>query len=96
MGGWLGQLWIWIALVLLMVVAGAMTPLVAARLNVDPHRGRHARDQPVQPKAARAPPAEDRSASFAGSSPPGTRCRRPSRASARFLVILWLMLFKPF
>ena len=33
MGNWWGQLWIWISLVLLLVVAFAMTPLMAMRLN---------------------------------------------------------------
>ena len=41
MGNWWGQLWIWISLVLLLVVAFAMTPLMAARLNaIEPPRDR--------------------------------------------------------
>ena len=77
MGGWFGQAWIWIALVLFVVVAGVMTPMVAARLNVIRAAAGTPADQPVQ----RRPPKRRRPRtrlSCAGSSKPGTRSRPPS------------------
>lgn len=89
MGGWWGTLWIWISLVLLVVVAIAMTPLVAVRLNAM----RTAAG--IALKANEAPPAED---------PDELRrlidAWQPMPIAigglAAFLVILYLMLLKPF
>lgn len=89
MGGWWGQWWIWISLVLLVAVGAAMTPLVAVRLNAM----RTAAGIPL--KKDEPPPAED-----------PVELRRLIDAwqpmpiavigLAAFLVMLYLMLFKPF
>jgi MFS family permease len=90
MGDWWGQLWIWISLVLLLAVAFAMTPLMAMRLNAM----RAAAGQ-ASPRQKDPPPVEDLS-----------ELRRlqaawnpmPLAAAGigAFLVILYLMLVKPF
>jgi uncharacterized membrane protein len=94
-GGWFGQAWIWISLVLLVVISAAMTPLVAARLNVI----RAAAGTRAINPFSRKPPA----------SPPSADPRELERLLAAwnpapaalmgfggFLAILWLMFFKPF
>ena len=90
MGGWWDQLWIWISLVLLLAVAGAMTPFMAVRLNAI----RAAAGQPTG-RDRTVMPAEDLDA-----------LRRLQEAwnpiplaiagLASFLVILYLMIAKPF
>ncbi len=95
MGGWFGQAWIWISLVLLVVISGAMTPLVAFRLNAIRTA---AGTQAINP-FSRKPPA----------APPDPDPRELDRLLAAwnpalsaimgfggFLIILWLMFFKPF
>lgn len=89
MGGWWGQLWIWISLVLLVAVGAAMTPLVAMRLNAM----RTAAG--IGLKKDEPPPTED-----------PAELRRLIDAwqpmpiavigLGSFLLILYLMLFKPF
>ena len=90
MGNWWGQLWIWISLALLLIVAFAMTPFMAIRLNAI----RAAAGQP-NPSQRDVPAVEDLE-----------ELRRLQAAwnplplavvsIASFLVILWLMLVKPF
>ena len=95
MGGWFGQAWIWIALVLLVVVTAYMTPMVAARLNVI----RSAAGTQAMNPFSRKPPAP------AAAHDPAELSRlleawNPAPAAiiglSSFIVILWLMLFKPF
>lgn len=92
MGGHWGKLWIWISLVLFVAIGGAMTPLASFRLN--PIRA--AAGMPVAGSGApEAPPVED---------PDELRrllqAWNPLPVAAigltGFIVILWLMLAKPF
>lgn len=87
LGSWWGSLWIWTSLVLLVLVAGLMTPLATMRL------ARIGTAAGLPPKEG--PPAED----------PGEMLRlirawNPLPIAAMgmvaFIVILWLMLSKPF
>ncbi|MBA2632291.1 MAG: DUF2269 family protein [Chloroflexi bacterium] len=92
LGGWWGELWIWISLVLFVAVGLAMTPLVSFRLN--PIRAA-AGMPPVPIKKDQAAPPED-----------PAELRRQLDAwnpvpvavagLAAFLVILYLMMVKPF
>lgn len=95
MGGWFGQAWIWIAIVLLAVVAGAMTPMVAARLNVIRTAAGTRAINPFSRKPPEAPPTQDDGELerlLAAWDP------RPAAVLGfgGFVVILWLMYFKPF
>lgn len=92
MGGWWGELWIWISLVLFLAIGLAMTPLVAFRLNPI----RVAAGMPPQPEKKDAVvPIED-----------AAELRRQLDAwqplpiaivgLGGFLVILYLMMAKPF
>lgn len=92
MGDWWGQLWIWLSLGLFVAIGLAMTPLVAFRLNPI----RTAAGMPAQPVKKDAPvPVED---------PIELRRQidawQPLPAAivglGGFLVILFLMLVKPF
>ena len=94
-GGWFGQAWIWIAIVLLTIVAGTMTPLVAARLNVIRTAAGTRAINPFSRKPPETPPVQD----------DGELARlldawdpRPAAVMGfgGFGIILWLMLFKPF
>lgn len=90
LGGWWGRLWIWISLVLFLGVGIAMTPMVATRLN----RMRVAAGLPAAGSKDPPRPADD------------AELRRllhewrpfPIAAAglSAFIVILWLMLEKPF
>lgn len=95
MGGWFGQAWIWISLVLLVVISGAMTPLVAKRLNAIRTAAGTQAIIPFSRKPPAAPPDPD----------PRELDRlltawNPALSAIMgfggFLVILWLMFFKPF
>jgi MFS family permease len=90
MGDWWGQLWIWISLVLLLAVAFAMTPLMAMRLNAM----RAAAGQ-ASPRQKDPPPVEDlgelRRLQAAWNPMP-----LAAAGIGSFLVILYLMLVKPF
>ena len=95
MGGWFGQAWIWISIALLVLVAGAMTPLVAARLNVLRTAAGTRAINPFSRKPPDAPPALDDSELerlLAAWDP------RPAAimGCGGFVIILWLMFFKPF
>lgn len=90
MGDWWGQLWIWTSLVLLLLVAFAMTPFMAMRLNAiraaagQPNPGQ--RDAPAVANVEELRRLQDawNPLPFAVVS------------LVVFLVILWLMLSKPF
>jgi len=94
-GGWFGQAWIWIAIVLLTIVAGAMTPLVAARLNVIRTAAGTRAINPFSRKPPETPPVQDNGelARLLDAWDP-----RPAAVMGfgGFGIILWLMLFKPF
>ena len=94
MGGWFGQLWIWVSLVLFVVVGGVMTPMAAARLQA---LRAAAGTAPLNPFA--------RSQRAAPEANPAELSRlldewNPLPISllglTAFVVILWLMMFKPF
>jgi small-conductance mechanosensitive channel len=89
MGDWWGQLWIWISLVLLLVIAFAMTPLMAVRLNAM----RAAAGQATSRQ--KDPPPEDlgelRRLQAAWNPMP-----LAVAGIGSILVILYLMLVKPF
>ena len=91
--GSFARLWIWLALVLLIVVGGLMTPLgtnyfnrIRAGLGI-----RSSRLKPEEPDPVPLPPAEMESL---------LAQRRPELLAAvggiGFMVILYLMMFRPF
>ncbi|HSK92715.1 MAG TPA: DUF2269 family protein [Candidatus Angelobacter sp.] len=90
MGDWWGQLWIWISLVLLVAVGGAMTPMATLRIAA------------IREAAGGAPAKGD----APPTAPDPERMRQliaawnPLPVAAMglvaFLVILWLMYAKPF
>ena len=91
MGGWWDRAWIWISIVLFVAVAGLMTPMATFRLR--PIRA--AAGMPAETGAPEAPPQED-----------PEELRRlidawnplvpASMGLAAFIVILYLMMAKPF
>ena len=91
MGNWWGQLWIWLSLGLLVVIGGAMTPMATFRLTA------------IREAAGGAPAPRD-GGEPAAADPERMRQLidgwRPLPVAAMgltgFLVILWLMLVKPF
>jgi peptidoglycan/LPS O-acetylase OafA/YrhL len=91
--GSFGQAWIWVAIVLLLVLAGAMNPFGTVYLS----RIRVAigqRTRGMKPADAEPIPASDAELATLLAS------RRPEAllliGGGGFLVILWLMMFKPF
>ena len=95
MGGWFGQAWIWIALVLLVAVSGYMTPMVAARLNViRTAAGTQSMNpfskKPAVPPAAHDPVELERLIEAWNPVPAATI------GLGGLVAILFLMLFKPF
>lgn len=94
MGGWFGELWIWISLVLFVAVGGSMTPMAASRLRAVRAAAGTVSINPfsrTQPPAPEANPAE-LSRLLDEWNPLPTALI----GLIAFLVILWLMLFKPF
>lgn len=92
MGGWWDELWIWISLALFLAIGLAMTPLVAFRLNPI----RLAAGMPAQPEkkdavVPAADPVELRRQLDAWQPMPVAVI-----GLGGFLVILYLMLVKPF
>jgi hypothetical protein len=94
-GGHFGRLWIWTSLVLLVVVAAYMTPGVASRVNAIRTAAGTQQINPFSRKAPPPPPDPD----------PGELNRlldawNPTVPAVigfgAFVLILWLMLFKPF
>ena len=94
-GGWFGQAWIWISLVLLVAVSGAMTPMVVARLNAIRTAAGTQAINPFSRKPPTPPPDPDPQELDrlldAWSPAPSA-----IMGFGGFLAILWLMFFKPF
>lgn len=91
MGGWWDQLWIWISLALFLVVGLSMTPMAASPLNAI--RSAAGRGRPG--KSGEPPPPRDdgrMTQLLADWNPAPTAIL----GLLTFLVILWLMLVKPF
>ena len=92
LGSW-SRAWIWVSLVLLVVIGGAMTPLGIGHFNrIRLAIGQRTRDmKPDQPDPV---PASDEALAAVLAN------RRPELllviGGGGFLVILWLMYFKPF
>jgi small-conductance mechanosensitive channel len=94
MGGWFGQVWIWASLVLFIAVALAMTPMASSRLR------------PMRAAAGTVPFNPFSRTPVAAPEPDPAELSRlldawnpvpiASLGIVSFLVILWLMLFKPF
>lgn len=83
MGGWWGQAWIWISIVLLVLVVGAMTPMAAMRMRrvrtaISPEPGQEAAPQEAERLLEAWNPVPVATLGVLG-----------------LLAILWLMLFKP-
>jgi uncharacterized membrane protein len=93
MGGWFGQIWIWASLVLFVAVAGVMTPMGSSRLR--PIRAA-AGTVPFVPMGRPAPAPEPNPAELARLLDEWNPVPLALVGLAAFLVILWLMLFKPF
>jgi hypothetical protein len=91
MGNWWGQLWIWISLVLLILVAGGMTPLVAVRLNAI----RVAAGLP-NPRDRKAPPSAESLEEVRRLQAAWNPVPIAVVGIGSFLVILFLMMVKPF
>ena len=91
--GWWGQLWIWSALVLLVLIAGAMYPLGSQYYA----KVRHAvglrtyQDKKDDPDPVPSSPAE--LDALLSSNRPGLLA---AIGGLGLLVIIWLMVFKPF
>jgi hypothetical protein len=92
-GGWFGQLWIWAAIVLLVVIGGVMTPLAGSYMSrLREGLGQRTRNQ----KAGDADPTPlpmEQVVALAQSRAPETTA---IVGIGGFLIILWLMMFKPF
>lgn len=94
MGGWFGQLWIWVSLVLFLAVGGVMNPMASARLHAVRAAAGTVPFNPFSRTPAPAPepnPAELSRLLDAWNPVPIALL-----GLTAFLVILWLMLFKPF
>lgn len=89
MGGYWGQIWIWASLVVFVVVGGAMTPLAAARLG--PIRTAAGTVSRQSPEPLPENPDEMRRLIAAWNPLPLALL-----GLSGFVVILWLMLDKPF
>ncbi|MEP7081473.1 MAG: DUF2269 family protein [Chloroflexota bacterium] len=94
MGGWFGQLWIWISLVLFVAVALGMTPMASSRLRA---ARAAAGTVPFEPFARTPAPApEPNPAELSRLLDEWDPVPVALLGLGTFLVILWLMLFKPF
>jgi uncharacterized membrane protein len=92
-GGYFGRAWIWLSLVLLIVVSVLMTPIIGLHF-AQIRRGLGQRTRNLKPADPDPVPLPfDEVAMLAAS-------RRPESAAlvggTGFLVIVWLMTFKPF
>ncbi len=94
MGGWFGQIWIWASLVLFIGVALAMTPMAASRLRAVRAAAGTVPFNPVSrtPAPAPEPNPEELSRLLDEWNPVPIAIM----GLTAFLVLLWLMLFKPF
>lgn len=94
MGGWFGQLWIWLALVLFIGVGGLMTPMAASRLRAVRAA---AGTVPFNPfSRTPAPTPEPNAAELSRLLDEWNPVPIAVLGLTTFLVLLWLMLFKPF
>ncbi len=92
MGGWWGTLWIWISLVLFLGVGIGMTPLMTFRLNpIRAAAGLARPDAKPDEVAPQEDPEELQRLIAAWNPMPGAVI-----GMTAFIVILWLMLEKPF
>jgi len=91
LGGWWDQLWIWISLVLFIVIGGLMTPLASLRLQSIRTAAGMAASGP-RPTAAQPEDPDQMRRLIAAWNP----LPLGAVGLAGFLVILWLMLVKPF
>jgi hypothetical protein len=94
MGGWFGHAWIWVALVVLVAVTAYMTPMVAVRLNVIRTAAGTRSMNPFSRPPADAPAADP--AELARLIDAWNPLPPAVIGFGGFLVILWLMFFKPF
>ena len=91
--GSFGRLWIWIALVLLVVIGGLMTPVGGAYLRAlraalgEAPRGAKPGDAPP------VPATDEELAAMQASNRPETLLML---GAGGFVIILWLMMFRPF
>jgi uncharacterized membrane protein len=92
MGGHWGSIWIWLSLVLFVLIGGLMTPMASMRLKPI----RVAAGMPVEGSGApEAPPRED-PAELARLLQAWNPLPLAAMGLTGFIVILWLMLAKPF
>ena len=94
-GGWFGQAWIWISLALLVIVSGAMTPMVAGRLNTIRTAAGTRAINPFSRKPPDPPPAQD-DAELERLLAAWDPMPAAVMGFGSFVIILWLMFFKPF
>ncbi|HUF06791.1 MAG TPA: hypothetical protein VMP86_05330 [Candidatus Binatia bacterium] len=95
MGDHFGRLWIWLSLVLLIVVSGVMTPMVAMRFNAVRAAAGIAVTSPFSRRPPAEPPALDE-AELHRLLDAWNPIPTAAIGLGAFLVILWLMFFKPF
>jgi amino acid transporter len=96
MGGWWGQYWIWAALGVLVLISVAMFgigsgPLMRIRQVVDPEEA--ARMKPNRAATALEPPTEQDLAELLAATRP---VLVTVIGAGGLVIILWLMMFKPF
>ena len=91
MGGHWGRLWIWISLVLFVAIGGAMTPMASLRIQPIRTAAGMATSGPKPTTAQPEDPAEMRRLIAAWNPVP-----LAAMGLTGFVVILWLMLVKPF
>ena len=94
MGGWFGRAWVWVALVLLVAVSAYMTPMVAARLNLIRTAAGTRSMNPFSRPPAETPAVDP--AELARLLDAWNPMMHAVIGFGGFLVILWLMFFKPF
>jgi len=91
-GGWFGQGWIWLSLVLLLVIGGLMTPLAGIHFGrIRQGLGQRWRMKPGDPDPVPLPAAE-----IAAMTASRSLDWAAAIGAIGFAVILWLMTFKPF
>ena len=95
MGGHFGRLWIWTAIVLLTVVAAYMTPGVAAKVNVIRAAAGTQQINPFSRKPPPPPPEAD-PVELARQLDAWNPMVPAVIGFGAFVVLLWLMIFKPF
>ena len=94
MGGWLGHAWFWVSLALFVAVAGLMTPMGSGRLRAVRAAAGTVPFNPASRTLAPAP--EPDPAELARLLDEWNPVPLAVLGLTAFLVLLWLMLFKPF